>query len=241
MGLCACPPSEEMRTREGPMVLMQWAMVAASVKAQRGVMEQKTNSTRTCGCERICTSGRLSPGALSYGWVRMSLRNPCESASATRAAISSKETWPVARAAPRSRTSAITSRASGMRRPSARRWSPSPEVSMPLDCAAKPPPKPKAWRWQAASRVGIQITRSQLESGVHRVGVHPAHVAIEDETPVHFETARHLGGKPSSVGRALEVLIHVEASEAAGRRVRHHLRVVRDAREEVRRRMHVQI
>src|SRR5262249_44362170 len=74
-------------------------------------------------CERICTSGRLSPGALSYGWVRMSLRNPCESASATRAAISSKETWPVARAAPRSRTSAITSRASGMRRPSARMWS----------------------------------------------------------------------------------------------------------------------
>src|SRR5215475_5026153 len=191
-------------------------MVAASVKAQRGVMEQKTNSTRTCGRERLCTCSRLSPGALSYGWVRMSLRNPCESASATRAAISSKETYPVARAAPRSRTRAITSRASGMRRPSARMWSPSPEVSMPLDCAAKPPPKPKACRWQAASRGGHpDHARSQLESGVHRVRVHSAHVAVEDETPVHLETARHLGGQPSTGGRALEVVLHHEAGEAA--------------------------
>ena len=64
-GIVGLPPSDEMRNRSAPIVLMQWAMAAASVNGHRGVMEQKTNSTRTCGraSARTCSSSR--PGALS--------------------------------------------------------------------------------------------------------------------------------------------------------------------------------
>src|SRR5262245_52383135 len=164
MGLWACPPSEEMTKRSAPMVLRQWAIVAASVKAQLGVIEQKTNSTVTPGRARDCTCSSVRPGALSYGCVRMSFRKPWAWASATSASISSKETWPVATAAPRSLASAMTSLASGMRWPAWRRLRPSDCVSSPLDCAAKPPPKPKARRWQAASSVGIQTMRAPSAS-----------------------------------------------------------------------------
>src|SRR5262249_60215139 len=92
LGLWGCPPSEEMTKRSAPMVLRQWAIVAASVNAQLGVIEQNTNSTVTQGRANDRTCSRVRPGALSYGCVRMSFRKPWACASATSAAISSNET-----------------------------------------------------------------------------------------------------------------------------------------------------